>query len=87
MRSMGAVRRQTDAAPGGAGRGKVERRRARLGVVVVAAGELEDEGVVHHVEDLLLVEDVLLLLHLDDLLLAHALERVRQTGRQPRGKG
>ena len=38
-----------------------------LGAVVVVPGELEDEGVVHHVEDALLVENVLLLLHLDDL--------------------
>ena len=38
-----------------------------LGVVVVVAGQLEHERVVHHVEDALLVENVLLLLHLDDL--------------------
>ena len=55
--------------------------RVHLGVVMVAAGELEDERVVHHVEDALLVENVLLLFHLDNLLLAHALERIRLPAR------
>mmetsp|Transcript_38597 Transcript_38597/g.90238 ORF Transcript_38597/g.90238 Transcript_38597/m.90238 type:complete len:465 (-) Transcript_38597:1410-2804(-) len=47
-----------------------------LALVLVCGDELQDEGVVHHREDLLLVHHVLLLLHLDHLGLAHALERV-----------
>ena len=53
---------------------------AMVQACLVGGGEREQEGVVTHLEDALLVHHVLHLLERDDLPLAHALERVGRVG-------